>query len=88
MHRIAEKRGAIFLSRSVKSRRQGCANLYASLWHFFMKLSLAAPESFFPFLSTALGSQASFAHFAMKLFRAAPASGLPSFPTALLRQLS
>ena len=61
---------------------------YASFWHFFMKLSFAAPESAFPFLSIALGSQASLTHFVMKLLNAAPASGLPSFPIALLRQLS
>src|SRR5437763_1030839 len=53
-----------------------------------MKLSFAAPESAFPFLSIALGSQASLTHFVMKLLNAAPASGLPSFPIALLRQLS
>src|SRR3979411_2642959 len=53
-----------------------------------MKLSFAAPESALPFLSIALGSQASLAHFVMKLLNAAPASGLPSFPIALVRQLS
>src|ERR1051325_8054918 len=60
---------------------------YAVLWHFFIKLSFAAPESGLPFLSMAFGSQASFVHFAMKLLNAAPASGFPSFPMALVIQL-
>ena len=59
---------------------------YASLWHFLMKLVLAAPASGLPFLSMAFGSQTSLAHFVMKLFKAAPASGLPSLPIALLWQ--
>ena len=38
---------------------------YASASHFFKKLAFAAPESGFPFLSIAFGSQVSFAHFVM-----------------------
>src|SRR6516165_11384160 len=53
-----------------------------------MKLFLAAPLSLLPFLSTALGSQASFLHFFTKLVLAAPASALPSLSTALLSQVS
>jgi hypothetical protein len=61
---------------------------YASLSHFFIKLVFAAPASGLPFLSIALGSQASFVHFVMKLFIAAPAWGFPSLPTALLWHVS
>lgn len=46
--------------------------------HFFRKLVLAAPASFFPFLSTAWDSQLSFMHFFTELVLAAPESGLPS----------
>jgi len=53
-----------------------------------MKEVFAAPASGFPFLSIALGWQASREHFAMKLFNAAPWSGRPSLPIALLWQLS
>jgi hypothetical protein len=35
-------------------------SVYASFWHFFMKLAFAAPANGFPLLPIALGSQASF----------------------------
>src|SRR5262249_37645875 len=60
----------------------------ASLSHFFMKLFLAAPESFLPSELTAFGAHASRLHFFRKLLRAAPASGLPFLPTALLAHVS
>src|SRR5262249_72408 len=60
----------------------------ASLSHFFMKLFLAAPESFLPSALTAFGAHASRLHFFRKLLRAAPASGLPFLSTALLAQVS
>src|SRR5262249_1377761 len=60
----------------------------ASLSHFFMKLFLAAPESFLPSALTAFGAHASRLHFFRKLLRAAPASGLPFLSIALLAHVS
>src|SRR5262245_23843387 len=60
----------------------------ASLSHFFMKLFLAAPESFLPSELTAFGAHASRLHFFRKLLSAAPASGLPFLSIALLAHVS
>ena len=59
---------------------------YASFWHFFMKLFLAAPLSGFPSLLTAFGSHESFLHFVTNAVFAAPASAFPSLPTARASQ--
>src|SRR5262249_8125375 len=68
--------------------RDAVPTTQASLSHFFMKLFLAAPESFLPSELTAFGAHASRLHFFRKLLSAAPASGLPLLPTALLAQVS
>jgi hypothetical protein len=59
---------------------------YASFWHFFMKLFLAAPLSGFPSLLTAFGSHESFLHFVTNAVFAAPASGFPSLLRARASQ--
>src|SRR5215472_6310031 len=68
--------------------RDAVPTTQASLSHFFMKLFLAAPESFLPSELTAFGAHASRLHFFRKLLSAAPTSGLPFLPTALLAQVS
>src|SRR5262245_23404346 len=68
--------------------RDAVPTTQASLSHFFMKLFLAAPESFLPSELTAFGAHASRLHFFRKLLSAAPASGLPFLPTALLAHVS
>src|SRR5215472_7112106 len=68
--------------------RDAVPTTQASLSHFFMKLFLAAPESFLPSELTAFGPHASRLHFFRKLLSAAPASGLPFLSIALLAQVS
>src|SRR6516225_10247986 len=68
--------------------RDAVPTTQASLSHFFMKLFLAAPESFLPSELTAFGAHASRLHFFRKLLRAAPASGLPFLSIALLAHVS
>jgi hypothetical protein len=77
---MLERQKSSLLSRSGRP--------YASFWHFFMKLFLAAPESRLPSWLTALAAHVSALHFFKKLALAAPNSCLPSRLTALLSQVS
>src|SRR3954469_14261422 len=59
---------------------------YAPSSHFFIKLFLAAPDSFLPSALTALVEQVSTLHFFRNEVLAAPASAFPSLLTAFVSQ--